>query len=328
MELKDLKNIPGHYLKDTLKAFLRLEKLKEFSLFRSSHFTQAEKELLDKVQNYRKVEKGALKVWNIVQLSRDERRPQTLDYIKGIFDDFVELKGDRLGQDDQSIITGLARLGTLTVAVVGHNKGRDIKERVKYNFGMSSPSGYRKSQRIMNMAQKFNFPVITFIDTPGAYPAIEAEDQGQATAIAKSIELMFEITVPVITILIGEGGSGGALAMAIGNRVMMLQNSTYSVISPEGCAAILWKDPAGSKLAARALKITAKDLYRLGIIDKVIPEPWGGAQNNMPRTVRIVKKYLGLSLRELLDKKGSQLKKERAEKFESMGFFSEPPNSQ
>ncbi|MDZ7839084.1 MAG: carboxyl transferase domain-containing protein [Actinomycetota bacterium] len=180
MDLKDLENIPKNYLKDTLKSFLKLEKLKRTSFFNRVHFKQAEKELLNKVKDYRRVERKAVKTWKIVQLSRDEKRPQSIDYISSIFDDFMELKGDRLGGDDKSIVSGLGKLNEATVAVIGHNKGRDIKERVKYNFGMSSPSGYRKSQRIMRLADKFNFPIITFVDTPGAYPALEAEDNGQA----------------------------------------------------------------------------------------------------------------------------------------------------
>ncbi|MGM0366637.1 MAG: acetyl-CoA carboxylase carboxyltransferase subunit alpha [Actinomycetota bacterium] len=321
MQLKDLKNIPKNYLKEILKAFLKLEKLKKISLFKSMHFKEAEKELISKVENYRRVEKEAIKTWRIVELSRNDKRPQCMDYINAISDDFMELNGDRLGGDDKSIVAGLAKINGETVAVIGHNKGRDIKERVKYNFGMSTPSGYRKSQRVMRIADKFGFPIITFIDTPGAYPAVEAEDRGQASAIAHSIRLMFEVGVPTISILIGEGGSGGALALAIGNYVMMLENSTYSVISPEGCAAILWKDPSGSKLAARALKITARDLYGLGVIDRIIHEPRGGAHNDSQRMVRILKKHIMEALHEASGKTADELKAQRASKFEKMGKY-------
>jgi len=321
MQLKDLKNIPKNYLREILKAFLKLEKLKKISLFNSMHFKEAERELLSKVENYRKVEKEAIKAWRIVELSRNDERPQCIDYIRAISDDFIGLHGDRLGEDDKSVVAGLAKINGKTVAVIGHNKGRNIKERVKYNFGMSTPSGYRKSQRIMRLADKFGFPIITFIDTPGAYPALEAEDRGQASAIAHSIKLMFEVGVPTISVLIGEGGSGGALALAIGNCVMMLENSTYSVISPEGCAAILWKDPSGSKLAARALKITARDLYRLKVIDRIIHEPIGGAHNDSQRMVRIVKKCILEAIQETSGKTAEQLRAQRALKYEKMGKF-------
>jgi acetyl-CoA carboxylase carboxyl transferase subunit alpha len=193
---------------------------------------------------------------------------------------------------------------------------------MEYNFGMSIPQGYRKSQRIMRLADKFGFPIVTFIDTPGAYPAIEAEDDGQASAIAKSISLMFEVKVPIIVILIGEGGSGGALALAIGNEVAMLENSTYSVISPEGCAAILWKNPSGTKLAARELRLTSRDLLGLKVIDRIIHEPIGGAQNAPRRMVRIVKRYVTGALERYVSIPGEELKSGRARKFESMGFFS------
>ncbi len=323
MQIKDLKNIPKNYLKDILKSFLKLEKLKKIALFKSMHFKEAEKELISKLENYRKVEREALKTWRIVELSRNDGRPQCIDYIQAISDDFVELSGDRLSSDDKSIISGLARIGNQTIAVIGHNKGKNIQERVKYNFGMSTPSGYRKSQRVMKIADKFGFPIVTFIDTPGAYPALEAEDEGQASAIAHSIKLMFEVGVPAISVLIGEGGSGGALALAIGNYVMMLENATYSVISPEGCAAILWKDPLGSKLAARALKITARDLYGLNVVDRIIHEPMGGAHNDPQRMARIVRKHVLEALQEFSGKTSDQLRQHRALKYEKMGQFTQ-----
>ncbi len=321
MQLKDLKDMPKNHLKDILRSFLKLEKLKSLPLFNSMHFKEAEKELLKKVEDYRKVEKEALKTWRIVEFSRHEERPKSLDYIQAVSDDFIELGGDRLSSDDKSIMAGLAKIEGRTVALIGHCKGKNIEDRVKYNFGMSTPSGYRKSQRVMKMADKFGFPIITFIDTPGAYPALEAEDGGQASAIAHSIKLMFEVGVPVVSVLIGEGGSGGALALGIGNHVMMLENSTYSVISPEGCAAILWKDPSGSKLAARALKITARDLYQLKIIDRIIHEPFGGAHNNPQRMLRIVKKHIHEALLVTSGKTPLQLREERAAKYEKMGKF-------
>jgi len=320
MDLKELEEIPKSYLKEILQALSKLEKLKKIPFFTGIHFKDAERDLAQKVESYKRVERDAKKVWKIVELSRNEKRPQCRDYIDGVFEDFVSLCGDRLGGEDKSIIAGLGKISGGTVAVIGHNKGKDIKERMEYNFGMSIPQGYRKSQRIMKLANRFGFPIITFIDTPGAYPAIEAED-GQAGAIAKSISVMFEVKVPVIAILIGEGGSGGALALAIGDEVAMLENSTYSVISPEGCAAILWKNSSGTKLAARELRLTSKDLKKLKVIDKIIPEPFGGAQNAPERMLKIVRKYIINTLPKYRGVPGKQLKYERAKKFESIGFF-------
>ncbi len=321
MDLKKLEEIPKSYLKEILGSLSKLEKLKKIPFFTGIHFKDAERDLSRKIEGYKKVERDAKRVWKIVELSRDENRPQCLDYINGIFEDFVKLSGDRLTGEDRSIVAGLGKINGKTVAVMGHNKGKDIKQRLEYNFGMSIPQGYRKSQRIMRLADRFGFPIVTFIDTPGAYPALEAEDDGQASAIAKSILLMFEVKVPIIAILIGEGGSGGALALAVGNEVAMLENSTYSVISPEGCAAILWKNPSGTKLAARELRLTSRDMLRLKIIDRIISEPIGGAQNAPGRMVKIVKKYIIGALERFAGISGEELKSRRAKKFESMGFF-------
>ena len=321
MQIEKIKKLPRTFFKDALKSFFKLEKIKKMSRVSGTRFTDAERELAQEIEGYRKVEREAVHAWKIVELSRHEKRPQTKDYIEGILEDFVELSGDRLSMDDKSIITGIGRIDKQTVAVIGHNKGKNIKERIFYNFGSSMPQGYRKANRIMEIADRFNFPVITFIDTPGAYPALEAEDSGQASAIAKSIFKMFELEVPVIVVLIGEGGSGGALALAIGNYTMMLENSTYSVISPEGCASILWRDANVAKLAARALQLTSKDLLKLGVIDRIIYEPIGGAQRKPERTVRIVKKYIVNILRKYSKDRQTDFKKERAQKYESMGFF-------
>jgi len=322
MDLKKLEEIPKSYLKEILGSLSKLEKLKKIPFFTGIHFKDAERDLSRKIESYKKVERDAKRVWKIVELSRDENRPQCLDYINGIFEDFVKLSGDRLTGEDRSIVAGLGKINGKTVAVMGHNKGKDIKQRLEYNFGMSTPQGYRKSQRIMRLADRFGFPIVTLIDTPGAYPALEAEDDGQASAIAKSILLMFEVKVPIIAILIGEGGSGGALALAVGNEVAMLENSTYSVISPEGCAAILWKNPSGTKLAARELRLTSRDMLRLKIIDRIIPEPIGGSQNAPGRMVKIVKKYIIGALERFAGISGEELKSRRAKKFESMGFLS------
>ncbi|MBM3705411.1 MAG: acetyl-CoA carboxylase carboxyltransferase subunit alpha [Actinobacteria bacterium] len=324
MEIDKIKNLPRSFLKESLQSFFKIEKLKKISTFSGIHFSEAEKKLTEKIENYRQVEREAIRAWKIVELSRNEARPHTPDYINGIFEDFVPLAGDRQTLEDKSIISGIGKLSGITVAAIGHNKGRDIKERIEFNFGSSMPQGYRKAIRVMKLADRFNFPVITFIDTPGAYPALEAEDSGQAGAIANSILTMFELKVPTISVLIGEGGSGGALALAIGNYVMMLENSTYSVISPEGCASILWRESSAVKLSARALKLTSRDLYKLGVIDKIIYEPMGGAQNNPERMVRIVRSYILNILKKFVGNEKIDFKKIRAEKYESMGIFTAP----
>jgi len=321
MDLKKLGEVPKSYVKEILNSLSKLDKLKKVPFFTGIHFKDTEKELNKKIDEYRKVDRESRRIWRIVELSRNEGRPQCRDYIDGIFTDFTELSGDRLAGEDRSITAGIGKINEITTVVIGHNKGKDTNERVRYNFGMSIPQGYRKSQRIMRLADKFGFPVITFIDTPGAHAGLEAEDNGQSGAIARSIELMFDLKVPVIAILIGEGGSGGALALAIGNEVAMMENSTYSVISPEACSAILWKNPTGTKLAARALKMTSKDLLRLGIIDWIINEPRSGAQNDPKRMISIVERYISDALKRLGKYSGEELKLQRAEKFENIGVF-------
>jgi|PersoiStandDraft_1058852.scaffolds.fasta_scaffold10702_2 acetyl-CoA carboxylase carboxyl transferase subunit alpha len=304
-----------------LSSLSKISLFKKINFLSKLNFKNAKKNIIQKIKGLRRENRAAERAWKIVEISRNENRPKTIDYISNIFEDFIELSGDRLCADDKSITAGFGRFNGKTVAVIGHNKGKDIKERVAYNFGMPNPSGYRKSKRIMELADKFNFPIITFIDTPGANPAIEAEDNGQAGAIAKNVEFMFKLKVPSIVILIGEGGSGGALALAIGNYIMMLENSTYSVISPEGCAAILWKDQGASKKAAAMLKLTAKDLISLKIIDRVIHEPRGGAHNEPERMVKILKENIMAALLKFEGLNAEELKTQRADKFESMGFF-------
>jgi acetyl-CoA carboxylase carboxyl transferase subunit alpha len=231
-----------------------------------------------------------------VQLARHADRPYTLDLIERLFEDFVELHGDKRFAEDPAIVCGLARFHGLPIVVVGHQKGRDTKQRSFRNFGMPKPEGYRKALRVMKLGEKFGRPIFTFIDTPGAYPGIDAEERGQAEAIAYNLREMAKIKVPIIVTVIGEGGSGGALAIGVGDQVLMLENSIYSVISPEGCAAILWKDSAKADRAAEGLRLTAQHLYEEGIIDKIIPEPEGGAHNDYDQTAR----YLDSALSERL----------------------------
>lgn len=244
---------------------------------------------------------GSLSAWQISQLSRHPRRPYTLDYIERIFTDFRELSGDRAFADDRAIVGGLARLNGMPIMVIGQQKGRDIRERTLRNFGMPRPEGYRKAARLMRMAEKFHIPLVTFIDTPGAYPGVGAEERSQAGAIAENLKLMSDLRIPVVCTVIGEGGSGGALAIGVGDRVNMLQYSTYSVISPEGCASILWKSADKAPLAAEALNFTAPRLKQLGLIDNVVPEALGGAHRDYDVTAANLKQRLVTDLNELLN---------------------------
>ena len=238
--------------------------------------------------------------WQITQLARHPARPYTLDYIQAIFSDFTELHGDRMFADDASIVAGLAHLGKHAVAVIGHQKGRDTKERTKRNFGMTKPEGFRKALRVMKFAEKFGLPVITFVDTPGAYPGIDAEERNQAEAIGRSIFELTHLKVPVISVIIGEGGSGGALALAVADTVMILQYAVYSVISPEGCASILWKDAGKAPEAAESLSLTAAKLFNLGLVDKIISEPLGGAHRDPALMALTLRKALADQLGALL----------------------------
>jgi acetyl-CoA carboxylase carboxyl transferase subunit alpha len=258
-----------------------------------------------------------------VQVARHPRRPYPLDYVNTVFTDFVELHGDRLFRDDPAIVGGWARLDGISVMVIGHQKGRDTKENLYRNFGMAHPEGYRKAMRLMRLAAKFGAPVITLVDTPGAYPGLGAEERGQAEAIASSLIEMASLATPIITAVIGEGGSGGALAVGLADRVMMLENSVYSVISPEGCAAILWKDASQRERAAEALKITAQDLLSLGVIDEIIPEPPGGAQSDPEAAAAALGDALQRHLTQLRKLKTDKLLKRREEKYLSMGALTE-----
>jgi acetyl-CoA carboxylase carboxyl transferase alpha subunit/acetyl-CoA carboxylase carboxyl transferase beta subunit len=257
--------------------------------------------------------------WEVVQLARNLERPNTLEYMGHVFDDFQELMGDRLFDEDASIVCAVARLGEFAVVVVGHQKGHTTSEMMERNFGMPNPEGYRKALRLMQHAAKFGMPIITFVDTPGAYPGIGAEERGQSIAIAENIMKMSRLPVPIVTLVTGEGGSGGALALAVGDRVLMMQNSYYSVISPEGCSTILFKDAAQAPRAAEALRLTAHDLLRLGIMDAVVPEPEGGAHTDPGETAANVKVALVAALRELVGVPAEQLLERRYERFRKFG---------
>ncbi len=260
---------------------------------------------------------------HIVQMARHPQRPYTLDYIKNLVEDFVELHGDRRFGDDPAIISGIGFYKGKSVAFIGHQKGRTTRERIARNFGQPNPEGYRKALRVMKLAEKFGFPVVTLVDTPGAYPGIGAEERGQAEAIATNLKEIASLRVPVVNIIIGEGGSGGALAIGVGDVMAMLEYSFYSVISPEGCAAILWKDQSAVEKAAESLKIRAQDLLTMGLIDKIIPEPPGGAHIDPEQTYKNVDSFLAPTLKKLQETPLEQLLQARYEKFRRMGVFTE-----
>lgn len=266
---------------------------------------------------------SSLSAWQISQLSRHPLRPYTLDYIQLIFTDFHELHGDRVFADDPAIIGGLARLEGRPVMVIGHQKGRDTKEKLRRNFGMPRPEGYRKAMRLMQLAERFRLPLFTFIDTPGAYPGIDAEERGQSEAIARNLFTMAQLKTPIICTVIGEGGSGGALAIGVGDRLLMLEYSTYSVISPEGCASILWKSADKAELAAEAMGITSRRLEELGLIDEIIPEPLGGAHRDKKQAAANIKEVLLKYFDQLARMPLSRLLDERYQRLMSYGIYTE-----
>lgn len=264
-----------------------------------------------------------LSPWDRVQIARHSERPSTLDYLRNLFTDFVELHGDRFFADDPAVVAGLARFRGVPCAVVGHQKGKGTKDNLARNFGMPNPEGFRKAGRLMRLATRFRLPIFTFVDTPGAYPGIEAEERGQFEAIASNIALMSELGVPILTVVIGEGGSGGALGIAMADRVLILENSVYSVISPEGCATILWRDAAKAEQAASALGLTSDVLLRLGLVDEVLPEPLGGAHRDFARTFETVGGALERHLEELRSASSEELLDSRYQKYRRMAVFTE-----
>jgi acetyl-CoA carboxylase carboxyl transferase subunit alpha len=297
----------------------KIQELKAFMGEKKIDLTSEINKLDDKLEHLKKDIYVNLSAWQKVQLARHPLRPYTLDYISLMMTDFIQLHGDRLFGDDKAMICGLAKIDKIKVMVIGHQKGRDTKENLKRNFGCAHPEGYRKALRLMQMAEEFGLPVVVFIDTPGAYPGIGAEERGQAHAIAVNLREMMAIGVPIMATVIGEGGSGGALGVGIADRVAVLENSYYSVISPEGCAAILWKDGAKASQAAQVLKLTGQDLLKMGIIDEVIAEPLGGAHRDHQKIAATLKESILRNLKELktLDKK--ELLDLRYKKFRSMG---------
>ncbi len=305
--------------KNIVEIEAKIESLKHLAQGQDVDISQEVSRLQQKLERQVKSSYSNLSPWEKSQVARHPDRPHCLDYVHALIEDFTPLCGDRLFADDEAMVGGIGRFKNISVVVLGQEKGHDLETRVKYNFGMAKPEGYRKAQRLMELADKFNLPVICLVDTAGAFPGIEAEARGQAEAIASSIQKSLQIRVPVISVVIGEGGSGGAIAIATANRVLMLEHSIYSVISPEGCASILWRSSDKVKEATEALKLTAQDLKKLGIIDDIIPEPLGGAHRDPQRIIERVGDFILKNLKDLLPLSGDELKKQRTEKFLKIG---------
>jgi acetyl-CoA carboxylase carboxyl transferase subunit alpha len=297
-----------------------IEKLKSISPDKNHYndeIAELEKKCIaQKVELY-----GNLTAWQTVQLARHPKRPVLQDYIQLIFTDFMELHGDRSFGDDQALIGGFATIGKRRVMLIGHNKGKNVEENIRRNFGQARPEGYRKALRLMKLAQKFSLPVVSFVDTQGAYPGVDAEERGQPEAIAENLTEMARLEVPIVVVVTGEGGSGGALGIGVGDAVLMLSHAWYSVISPEGCASILWRDASFSPQAAEALKPTAPSLLKLGVIDEIVPEPLGGAHRNHDQTAQEIKRALLKYLKKLTAQSPSRLVRHRFEKYSHMGLF-------
>ncbi len=301
----------------------KIEELKKFTKDEEIDFSKEIERLTARLETLRKEIFSNLTSWQKVQLARHPERPYTMDYVNMITEDFIEIHGDRYFSDDRALVGGVAKLDGQKVVVLGHQKGRDMAENMERNFGCAHPEGYRKAMRIMVMAEKYKLPIITFIDTPGAYPGIGAEERGQAEAIAHNLREMFALKVPIIVFVIGEGGSGGALGIGIGDKIFVLENAYYSVISPEGCAAILWRERAKAPFAAEALKLTAPELLKLGIIDGIIPEPLGAAHREPLKTASEIKRVAIKSLNELSALSPEELLSQRYEKYRNIGVYNE-----
>ena len=298
-----------------------IEKLKSSAAESKGDFGPQIAELERKCEERKREIYDTLSPWQTVQVARHPKRPVLYDYISLIFNDFVELHGDRYFGDDRALIGGFAKLDNQKIMLIGHSKGKNIEENVRRNFGMAKPEGYRKALRLMRLAEKYNVPVVTLIDTSGAYPGLDAEQRGQAEAIARNLTEMAKLEIPIVTIVTGEGGSGGALGIGVADSVLMLSNAVYSVISPEGCASILWRDASYSAQAAESLKITAKSLLSLGVIDEIVKEPAGGAHSNHQATANAIKSAVLKHLKKLIPLSPQKLIQRRFEKFSEMGKF-------
>ena len=298
----------------------RLSKLRSVGLLRGARLSGELERLqnqLDRITSEPSVDE----IWRSVELARHPDRPYTLDYVERLLDDWVELHGDRARADDEALVCGLGRLDGRTIVLIGHQKGRDVKERTRRNFGMAYPEGYRKAIRVMKLADRFRFPLVTLVDTPGAYPGVAAEQHGQGGAIARSQATMLRLRVPVVTCVIGEGGSGGAVAIAVGDRVLMQENSIYSVISPEGCAAILWRDASEARKAAAAFKPDAAHCYELGVVDAIVAEPEGGAHTDADQAAKLLENGILSALEEIDGTEPDERRRRRREKYRVMGVL-------
>ncbi len=302
----------------------KIEELRHLSDSDEINIAEEINRLQVKVDRLLRASYGKLTPWQKTQVARHPDRPHASDYIERLVSDFTPLAGDRCFAEDKAILGGLGRFRGQSVMVIGHEKGRDTESRVRHNFGMARPEGYRKARRLMEMADHFSIPVITFVDTAGAYPGVDAEARGQAEAIARSIETCLDIRVPLLSVIIGEGGSGGAIALAAGNTILMLEHSIYSVISPEGCASILWRSGDAAKDAAEALHLTAQDLQRLAVIDDIVPEPLGGAHRNPELAITSVAEHMDRALKSLALVEGGVLRARRRDKFLEMGKIGLP----
>lgn len=314
--------------KSVVELEKRIEELRNFTDDQSLNVRDEIVQLEKRAEKLRKEIYSQLTPWQIVQVSRHPQRPHTLDYIRSLFTDFIEMHGDRAFIDDRAMVGGVAWLDKKPVMVIGTQKGKDTKENLTHNFGLPLPEGYRKALRLMKFAEKFGMPVITLVDTAGAFPGLEGEERGVAEAIARNLREMSVLRVPIVVVIIGEGGSGGALGIGVGDRVLMLQNAAYTVITPEGCAAILWKDRSRAAMAAEILKLTAPDLKKLGVIETIIPEPLGGAHRDPALMQQRVKEQLVITLRELEALPLERLLEERYQKFRKTGFFQETMRGQ
>jgi acetyl-CoA carboxylase carboxyl transferase subunit alpha len=299
----------------------RLSKLRGLPLLRGTRLSGDAQRLQKQLDRVEEPEPTHQEIWRSVDLARHSERPYTLDYVERLFEDFVELHGDRARAEDPALVTGLARFGGRTIALIGQQKGRDLNERTRRNFGMAHPEGYRKGMRLMEIAQRHAFPIVTFLDSPGAYPGVAAEQHGQGGAIARSQALMARLTIPLVSCIIGEGNSGGAIAIGLVDRVLMQENAIYSVISPEGCAAILWRDDGEKVKAALALKPDAAHCLELGVIDRIVKEPQGGAHLNPEEASRLLGDALGQTLDELSAVPGAELREQRRERYRRIGIY-------
>ncbi len=308
-----------NFEKPIIELEKKIQELKKFIQEKKIDLSSEVKRLEEKLVQLKKDTYANLTPWQKVQIARHPARPYTMDYVSMLMTDFIEIHGDRLFSDDKAMVCGFAKLDKQKVVVIGHQKGRDTKENLRRNFGCAHPEGYRKALRVMELAERCDLPIVIFVDTPGAYPGLGAEERGQAQAIALNLREMTEIAVPIVMTIIGEGGSGGALGVGIADRVCVLENAYYSVISPEGCAAILWKDGSKAPNASEVLKLTAQDLLKMGIIDQIIPEPMGGAHRDPEKTAQNLKEALNKNLKELLALDKKELLELRYKKFRSIG---------